>query len=114
MRSQPSLTRREWFEFYLVRSPHLEVEQTTGSQLIGEVEKLIFAYFFVYSPYFRVNSIEISYRKLSINNLRENNAKEDKYFARECDVLSKQGRQYCGFRPPFLLLRDRLFFAIIP
>ena len=44
------------------------------------VDSPIFHYFCVFLCYFRVNSIERSYRKAIINYLRENNANFEKYF----------------------------------
>ena len=52
-----------------------EVDKKAGSQPSDGVYSPIFAYFRVFWPYFRVNSVDKSYRKAIINYLRENNAK---------------------------------------
>ena len=75
MRSLPALTWRECFQSYLVRSPAQEIQTNAGSRPRGQFYSPVFAYFCLFSLYFRVNRLGKSHRNAIINYLHESKTK---------------------------------------
>ena len=74
VRSLPALTWRKRRHRYPVHSPELEVDKRHRK---SSARTVLLAYFRVFWPYFRVNSVDKSCRKAIINSLRESNTKID-------------------------------------
>ena len=60
---------------YPVRSPQAEVEKVPPKDRKSAARCILIANFRLFSPYFRVNSVDKSYRKAIINYLRESKTK---------------------------------------